>query len=154
MSDLYRSALQARISKLPMLPPEPDDDDEEAEAADSLGSLPSGIGPAPMPSRAPRSARKRTPNVDFAPISAASFFEQATQVAVPASGLDVRAYYTPPRFADGTVMVCHHGAGQSALTFACVAKEVTDMSRGECGVLALDCRGHGRTVRTNQSGSA
>ena len=57
--------------------------------------------------------------------------------------LDVRAYYTPPKFEDGTVMVCHHGAGYSGLSFACVAKEVTDMGRGECGVLSYDCRGHG-----------
>ena len=40
-------------------------------------------------------------------------------------------------------MVCHHGAGYSGLTFACMAKEVTDMSKGECGVLSYDCRGHG-----------
>lgn len=40
-------------------------------------------------------------------------------------------------------MVCHHGAGQSALTFALMAKEITDLSGGACGVLALDCRGHG-----------
>lgn len=65
---------------------------------------------------------------------------------MPALGLDVRVYYTPPKFADGTVLVCHHGAGSSALSFACTAKEITDMSRGQCGVLALDCRGHGASV--------
>ncbi|PCH42579.1 protein phosphatase methylesterase [Wolfiporia cocos MD-104 SS10] len=151
MSDLYRSALQARIAKLPMLPPEDGEDDEESELADSIGSLPTGFGPAPMPSRSTRT--KRAPNVNFAPISAAGYFEQATQADVSASGLDVRAYYTPPKFADGTVMVFHHGAGQSALTFACVAKEVTEISRGECGVLALDCRGHGKTARTTDTES-
>ncbi|KZT06141.1 protein phosphatase methylesterase [Laetiporus sulphureus 93-53] len=150
MSDLYRSAMQARISKLPALPAVDDEGDEESEAADSLGSLSTGVGPAPMPSRTPRSARKRVPNASFAPISASNFFEQATQVSVPASGLDVRVYYTPPKFADGTVMVCHHGAGMSALTFACVAKEVTDVSKGECGVLALDCRGHGKTTHITE----
>ena len=40
-------------------------------------------------------------------------------------------------------MICHHGAGYSGLTFACFAKEVTDMTKGECGVLALDARRHG-----------
>lgn len=40
-------------------------------------------------------------------------------------------------------MVCHHGAGTSGLSFACFAKEVTDMTKGECGVLALDARRHG-----------
>ncbi|OBZ72210.1 Protein phosphatase methylesterase 1 [Grifola frondosa] len=151
MSGLYRSALQARISKLPPMPHHDiPDEDEETESADSLGSLPTGMGPPAMqvwPARTPRPARKRTPNASFAPISASAFFDQANQVAVPASGLDVRVYYTPPKFADGTVMICHHGAGYSGLTFACLAKEINDMSHGECGVLALDCRGHGKTVR-------
>jgi len=40
-------------------------------------------------------------------------------------------------------MVCHHGAGYSGLSFACFAKEVTEMTKGECGVLALDARRHG-----------
>ncbi|CCM04673.1 uncharacterized protein FIBRA_06859 [Fibroporia radiculosa] len=169
MSDLYRSALQARIAKLPMLHPEDvdEDEDEEEEATDTLGSLPTG---APMhllqppflltlvlrtntllrPTRAPWAPRKRAPNVSFAPISASAFFEQATQVEVPASELDVRAYYTPPRLVNGTVIVCHHGAGSSGLTFACMAKAVVDLSKGECGVLALDCRGHGKTTRTTE----
>lgn len=48
MSDLYRSALSARIAKLPDLPPG-DEDDEGEEAADSIGSLPgSGMGPPAM----------------------------------------------------------------------------------------------------------
>jgi len=157
MSDLYRSALSARISKLPTLPPESDEEDEESEAADSLGSLPppvSGIGPTTMPgTRAHTSAqRKRVPNLELTPLSASNYFAQATQIAVPDSGLDVRAYYTPPRVSEGgdagTVMVCHHGAGQSALTFALLAGEVTELSRGECGVMALDCRGHGKTTTT------
>ncbi|KAI0951613.1 hypothetical protein AcW1_008616 [Taiwanofungus camphoratus] len=148
MSDLYRSAIHARIAKLPSMIPAEGDEDEESEAADSLGSLPSDTGPPHMLSRNPLSTRKHPPNVSFAPISASAFFEQATQVAVPALGLDVRVYYTPPKFADGTVLVCHHGAGSSALSFACTAKEITDMSRGQCGVLALDCRGHGRTTTT------
>jgi protein phosphatase methylesterase 1 len=64
---------------------------------------------------------------------------------VLASQLDVRIYFTPPKVTDGTgtVMVCHHGAGTSGLSFACFAKEVSDMTKGECGILALDARRHG-----------
>jgi len=40
-------------------------------------------------------------------------------------------------------MICHHGAGYSGLSFACLAKEVTDMTKGGCGVLAFDARRHG-----------
>ena len=45
----------------------------------------------------------------------------------------------------GTLFVFHHGAGFSALSYALVAAEITRMSGGEVGVLAYDCRGHGRT---------
>jgi hypothetical protein len=43
-------------------------------------------------------------------------------------------------------MIFHHGAGYSGLSFACVAKEVRDMTKGECGVLSLDARRHGESV--------
>ncbi|EKM57884.1 uncharacterized protein PHACADRAFT_251781 [Phanerochaete carnosa HHB-10118-sp] len=122
------------------MPSDPDEDEEE-EAADSVGALPPAMG---LPSLKP--PRTRTHNADFAPISAAGYFEQALQVAVPESGLDFRVYYTAPRAVDGTVMVCHHGAGWSGLTFACFAKEIATESKGECGVLAFDMRGHGKTA--------
>ncbi|TCD61169.1 Protein with carboxyl methyl esterase activity [Steccherinum ochraceum] len=153
MSDLYRSAIHARASKLPPVPPTvypghtygDEVEDEEAEMEDSVGSLPSEMGPPKSFNLGKR--QKKTPNPSFAPISAAAYFEQATQVSVVASGLDFRAYYTPPKFSDGTVLVCHHGAGYSGLSFACLAKEFTRLSKGECGVLSLDCRGHGKTTR-------
>jgi len=110
-----------------------------------LGSLPgSGLGPPAIPSKVPK--KRKAPNKKFEPISASAFFEQAAQVAVPQSGLDVRIYHTPAKYNDGTVMVCHHGAGYTGLSFACFAKEVTEQSRGECGILAMDARRHGKTT--------
>ncbi|KAF8629947.1 hypothetical protein AX17_005513 [Amanita inopinata Kibby_2008] len=157
MSDLYRSAISARLAKLPQdLPPSGEDDieeneDEEAEAADSIGALPgSGMGPPAMPRHSQQTKHPRPPNPAFAPISGSSFFESASQVAVPSRGLDFRAYYTPPKYADGAVMVCHHGAGYSGLSFACFAKEVKDLSNEECGVLSLDARRHGKTTPIKQ----
>ncbi|TEB31490.1 protein phosphatase methylesterase [Coprinellus micaceus] len=145
MSSLYKSALQARISKLP----HPDtvapfnEEDEESEAADSIGMLPpgGGLGPPAM--------QPREPNPHFAPISAAGFFQEAAQVAVPSRALDVRIYHTPAPASDGTVMVCHHGAGYSGLSFACFAKEVAALSNGECGAMAFDARRHGKTTSTD-----
>jgi protein phosphatase methylesterase 1 len=43
----------------------------------------------------------------------------------------------------GTYLICHHGGGSSALSFAALAKEIKAKSNGELGVLAYDCRGHG-----------
>lgn len=160
MSDLLRSSIQARIAKLPLVPPtvypgaplydEDEEEDEEAEAADSLGALPSSMGPPPMSS----SSRRRQTNANFTPISASGYFDQASQVSVADRDLDFRVYYTPPKFADGTVLVCHHGAGYSGLTFACFAKEVKRLSNGECGVLAMDCRGHGKTAHISPPSGA
>ncbi|KIK02984.1 hypothetical protein K443DRAFT_677143 [Laccaria amethystina LaAM-08-1] len=151
MSDLYRSALSARIAKLP--PPSifPDEDlDEEGEGADTIGNLPgSGLGPPAMPSRNSQTKSKRLPNPSFSPISAAGFFAEAVQVAVPHCQLDSRVYYTAPNSQNGTVMICHHGAGYSGLSFACFAKEVTEVTKGELGVLSLDARRHGKTTSSN-----
>ncbi|KAK0206750.1 Alpha/Beta hydrolase protein [Desarmillaria ectypa] len=145
MSDLYRSAMSARIAKLPEIPHTEADEDEES--ADSLGSLPgSGLGPPALPAHTRRNKQKHVPDPEFAPISASTFFVDAAQVEVPSRNLDCRIYYTPPKFADGTVMVCHHGAGYSGLSFACFAKEISDITKDECGVLALDARRHGKTT--------
>lgn len=140
MSDLYRSAMYARIAKLPPDLPMDEDEDEESEAADSIGALPS-LSMGPPSSRIPR-----TPNPEYEPISGASYFSEAVQVNVPDSKLDARVYYTPPQTTDGSpgsVMVCHHGAGFAGLSFALFAKEVNDMSKGELGVLSIDARRHG-----------
>ena len=141
MSDLYRSAMHARIAKLPQLPPDvPGEDDEEGEEEDLIGPLPS------LSTDSPTTRLPRTPNPEYAPISGASYFSEAVQVDVPASKLDVRVYYTPPQTADGSagsVMICHHGAGFSGLSFALFAKEITTLSKGELGVLSLDARRHG-----------
>lgn len=45
----------------------------------------------------------------------------------------------------GTLIFLHHGAGFSGLSFALTARAITHSTNGEVGVLALDCRGHGRT---------
>ncbi len=100
--------------------------------------------PFGRPAHTRRNKQKRAPNPEFSPISASTFFVDAAQVEVPSRNLDCRVYYTPPKFADGTVMVCHHGAGYSGLSFACFAKEVSDITKDECGVLALDARRHGQ----------
>jgi len=44
---------------------------------------------------------------------------------------------------NSTVFVLHHGAGFSALSYALCAKEISNLTDGEAGVFAFDCRGHG-----------
>lgn len=69
-------------------------------------------------------------------------------MSIPGRGLDVRAYYTPPRAERGGVFVLHHGAGYSGTSFACLAKELVDLTKGEVGVLAFDARRHGSSSFT------
>ncbi|TDL25836.1 protein phosphatase methylesterase [Rickenella mellea] len=149
MSDLHRSAISARLAKLPQLPtsyPMEGEEDGDGEN-DSIGELPN-IRPPGSSFAKPKQRQKKTPNPDYAPISAVGYFKQAVEVSVPDVNLNFRVYYTPPRTTDGTVMVCHHGAGYSGLSFACFAKEVVRLTNGECGVLALDARRHGKTTST------
>jgi len=40
-------------------------------------------------------------------------------------------------------MIMHHGAGYSALSFACLAKELGGLIGKDVGVLAFDARRHG-----------
>ena len=150
MSNLYRSAIHARLSKLPPIPPPEDleDGDEEEEEADTLGSLPS-MPPPPtsFPKPGSGSTSTRPSHLDgYKPISASEYFDQALEIAVPSAQLNFRVYYTPPKATGSTVLVCHHGAGYSALSFACFAKEVTGLSNGECGIFAFDVRRHGMQI--------
>jgi len=146
MSDLLRSAMSARIAKLP--PPSSCDDnevDEEEEERDGLGSL--SLNPT-----TPRLSERPTySNPALSPLSASTHFDQAIQVAVPASDLDFRVYITPPvppknpNEGKSSIMISHHGAGYSGLSFACLAKEVTESTTGELGFMAFDARAHGKT---------
>jgi protein phosphatase methylesterase 1 len=133
-----------------MPPPEEfEDGDEEEEEADTLGSLPSmSPPPASLPKPGPASAFVKSPHLDaYKPISASGYFDQALEINVPSAQLNFRVYYTPPKAKGGTILVCHHGAGYSALSFACFAKEVTGLSNGECGIFAFDVRRHGAQVQ-------
>ena len=144
MSDLLKSAMSARIAKLPpALSYDDKEVDEEEEERDGLGSL-------SLNSSVPRSPeRPKQSNLALSPLSASTHFDQAIQVTVPASDLDFRVYITPPvppknpNEGKSSIMIAHHGAGYSALSFACLAKEVTETTKGELGFLAFDARAHG-----------
>lgn len=122
------------------------------------------------PTPPPRPARTRRPPPDFdlylcanpsgskkhfTALSASEFFTQALEVAPPNSDGTFRAYLSPPtvqpaanqRNKQGCYLVCHHGAGASALSFAALAKEVAAKSGAELGVFAFDARGHGELKR-------
>ncbi|GAA95069.1 uncharacterized protein L969DRAFT_95957 [Mixia osmundae IAM 14324] len=47
------------------------------------------------------------------------------------------------------LVVCHHGAGYSGLSYALFAKQLVQLSNGQLGVLSFDARGHGKTADAN-----
>ena len=65
-------------------------------------------------------------------------------VSRPTERLTCHAYITPPT-ANGPLLVTHHGAGSSGLSFALFALEIRK-ALPNAGVLSLDARGHGETV--------
>lgn len=62
----------------------------------------------------------------------------------PAETVTYHVYITPPQ-AKGPLIVTHHGAGSSGLSFALFASGVR-RALPDAGVLSLDARGHGETV--------
>ena len=66
------------------------------------------------------------------------------KVSRPTETVIFHAYIIPPTD-KGPLLVTHHGAGSSALSFALFASEVRK-ALPNAGVLSLDARGHGETV--------
>lgn len=142
MSNIQRAAIAARLAKLHKETPHSlIHHDHEEEEEDGLGDLPPRL-PATSSSIHPRTSPS-----PYSPIAASQFFAQAVQVSVPLTNLEHRVYFTPPSTSNkidpGSVIIFHHGAGYSALSFSLVAKAIGERCAGELGVLAFDARRHG-----------
>ncbi|WRT70358.1 uncharacterized protein IL334_007356 [Kwoniella shivajii] len=146
MSEAFRRAMANKLPQLPQTKaPWAEEDEEEQEEleeeGDDLGDLHAALPPA-----------TKYGSTDLSPLSASLFFSQALEVnPSSSSSTTFRVYLSPPTVSTGngkgkgTYLICHHGAGASGLSFAALAKNVTEQSKGELGVLAYDCRGHGKT---------
>ncbi|KAI9311112.1 Alpha/Beta hydrolase protein, partial [Dichotomocladium elegans] len=47
------------------------------------------------------------------------------------------------------VVVFHHGAGHSGLSFALTAQNMKNLTKGQCSMISIDARGHGETQTSN-----
>lgn len=70
----------------------------------------------------------------------------------PTENVIYHAYIVPPT-AKGPLLVTHHGAGSSGLSFALFALEVRK-ALPNAGILSLDARGHGETVVEHLDGQS
>jgi protein phosphatase methylesterase 1 len=130
MSDLAKSFVKTKLASLP--PPEPlieeEDDSSSASSMSSTGTV--------IPSNTQRPA----PAIHWSDYYAQEFYLEREE---PRSKFHV--YLTPPASLQSPLLVLHHGAGSSAMSFALAAKEIRKAMPG-IGILAVEAREHGSVV--------
>ncbi|KAL6159847.1 Protein phosphatase methylesterase 1 [Exserohilum turcicum] len=137
MSSLAREFAKTKLSSLP--PPEPlqeeppecEDDSSSASSMSSTGTVrPSGtLRPAPA--------------IHWSDYYAQEFYLEHDRHG--AGHAKFHVYLTPPASPKAPLIVLHHGAGSSAMTFALAAKEIRK-AMPELGILAIEARDHGSVV--------
>ncbi|RMD44822.1 hypothetical protein DV735_g287, partial [Chaetothyriales sp. CBS 134920] len=157
MSFLQRSFAKSILSNLPPDPIPRLDEREETEdgiastspddSSSSASSVDSTDTVIPSSSRnlleRPRGTVTRS-RLD--PLPWNDFFAQElTFNSTSTAGLTHHAYFTPPSSTGGPLIVAHHGAGSSGLSFAAFFKSLSTILP-QAGILSLDCRGHGLTA--------
>lgn len=162
MSDLQRSFAKTHLSKLPPEPPpifdeqdeldeqvaelrasSPNDSSSSASSASSTGTI--------VPSASRNLFEKPKGSViksRSAPLPWDDFFSQELtfEHQTPLETIRHHVYLTPPS-SNGPLIVTHHGAGSSGLSFAAFTIELLK-HLPHAGVLSLDARGHGLTTIT------
>ena len=165
MSHLQRSFAKAHLSKLPPDPPplafdEQDEDEDEvndlrqtspsdsssASSASSTGTI------VPSPSRnlfeRPKSTITKTSRTS--PLPWNDFFSQELYFTNPNdAGVTHHAYLSPPS-SNGPLIVTHHGAGSSGLSFAAFFQSLSKLLPS-AGILSVDARVHGLTTTSSST---
>ena len=141
MSDLARSFAQAKLAHLPptlSLPEEPEFEDDQGDSSSassmsSTGTVVPSLGHKPAPVQ---------------PVPWSDFFAQELYLEQKRSGgssVKFHVYVTPPAIEKAPLLVLHHGAGSSGMTFALFAREV-QRRLPNAGLLAVEAREHGSVV--------
>ncbi|KAF2270623.1 protein phosphatase methylesterase 1 [Lojkania enalia] len=135
MSDLAKSFQKTKLASLPPEPPlieeDREDDSSSASSMSSTGTI------IPTPSQRP------APAISWSDYFAQEFYlERQSPSSIPAK---FHVYLTPPTSPKAPLLVLHHGAGSSALSFALMAKELGRLMP-EAGILAVEARDHGSVV--------
>jgi protein phosphatase methylesterase 1 len=168
MSDLQQSFIKAKLARLPpdvpMIFDERDEDAAESEqeqehdtettlrpasatSTDSSSSASSTGTIIPSPSRklferpVATSSQSRT-----GPLLWQDFFAQDFYLEQVTESESIRHHvYITPQSGSGPLIVTHHGAGSSGLSFAAFNREIQKLLP-DAGILAFDARGHGETT--------
>ncbi|KAI7863320.1 hypothetical protein BDF14DRAFT_1734281 [Spinellus fusiger] len=89
------------------------------------------------------STAERQENREYNETAWSDYFEECLEVEIAHD--EVFRVYVSARHAPGPVMVLHHGAGSSALSFALMAQHLHALTQGMCAIVAYDARSHGHT---------
>lgn len=136
MSDLARSFAKTKLTSLPPEPSPPDEDHEDdSSSASSISSAGTII---------PTASGQHQP---AAPVPWSAFFAQELYLERQAEHGHAKyhVYLTPPLTSKAPVLVLHHGAGSSGLSWSLFALEVRKLMP-EVGILAVEARDHGSVV--------
>ncbi|ETN46194.1 uncharacterized protein HMPREF1541_00378 [Cyphellophora europaea CBS 101466] len=158
MSDLQRSFAKAQLNRIP---PEPIIFDEHEEEQDDISSL-----RATSPNDSSSSASSASSTGTIVPSPSRNLFERPKASAIKSRSAPLpwqdffaqdlhfpnsqhpdlihHAYLTPPS-SNGPLIVTHHGAGSSGLSFAAFFSELGSLLP-TAGILSLDARSHGYTT--------
>lgn len=137
MSDLAKHFAKTKLSALP--PPEPlaeeppeyEDDSSSASSMSSTGTV------------IPSSTLRPAPAIHWSDYFAHEFYLEQDR---PHQGhAKFHVYLTPPASDKAPLLVLHHGAGSSAMTFALMAREVRK-AMPDMGIVAVEAREHGSVV--------
>ena len=165
MSDLQKSFARAHLSRLPPEPPSSSFDEQEEEQDEVNGLRPtspndssssassaSSTGTIVPDSRNlfERPSQKSAKQSRTSPLPWNDFFAQELFFTNPTDPAIVHhAYLTPPT-SKGPLLVTHHGAGSSGLSFAAFFQAFSNILP-TAGILSLDARDHGLTTSSQST---
>ncbi|KAJ9648353.1 Protein phosphatase methylesterase 1 [Coniosporium tulheliwenetii] len=141
MSDLVRSFARAKLSSLPPEPPLPEEQDREDDS--SSASSVSSTGTV-----RPTSSHTAAPPTHWSDYFAQELYLERQSDHGRAK---FHIYLTPPATPKAPLIVAHHGAGSSGLSFSLFARELRKLMP-EAGVMSIDAREHGSSVAWDPSG--
>ncbi|KAF2132931.1 protein phosphatase methylesteras-like protein 1 [Dothidotthia symphoricarpi CBS 119687] len=134
MSDLAKHFAKTKLSALPAPDELPEYEDEDSSSASSMSSTGTVI---------PSNTQRPAPAIHWSDYFAQEFYLEWSS---PDGGkAKFHVYFTPPTTPKVPLLVLHHGAGSSAMSFALMAQEVK-RSMPEVGILAVEAREHGSVV--------
>ncbi|OCK81020.1 protein phosphatase methylesteras-like protein 1 [Lepidopterella palustris CBS 459.81] len=136
MSDLAKTFAKTKLSSLPPELPLHEEDYEREDDSSSASSL-SSTGTV-----RPTSSQRPAPPVHWSDYFAQEFYLERQSDQGHAK---FHAYMTPSNSSKSPLLVLHHGAGSSGLSFALFALEVRRLFP-DAGILSVEARNHGSVV--------